>query len=159
MGKMFGTDGIRGVANKKLTPQLAFDIARYVGKYFSDVDHKPKALIGKDSRISGDMLASALTAGFNSMGIDVVNLGVVTTPAVAYLTKKSKAQVGVMISASHNPMEDNGIKFFSSTGHKLSDEVENEIEKQYFQSQKLPQKTGVQIGTLVNDDLLVKKIH
>ncbi|WP_353893483.1 phosphoglucosamine mutase [Proteinivorax hydrogeniformans] len=158
MGKLFGTDGIRGIANKKLTPQLAFDMARYVGSYFGEkIEEKQRVLIGKDTRISGDMLTAALAAGFNSVGIDVVDLGVVTTPTVAYLTKETNAQLGVMISASHNPMEDNGIKFFSSNGYKLSDDVEIEIEKRYFEKEELPEIIGEEVGISVKDSSMVSK--
>ncbi|WP_350343863.1 phosphoglucosamine mutase [Proteinivorax tanatarense] len=159
MDKLFGTDGIRGVANKKLTPQLAFDMARYVGSYLTEnnnLEHK-RAIIGKDTRISGDMLAASLTAGFNSVGIDVVELGVVTTPTVAYLAKETNAQIGVMISASHNPMEDNGIKFFNTTGFKLSDKVELEIEKRYYKKESLPEVIGEKVGIAVKDSSMVSK--
>jgi phosphoglucosamine mutase len=119
MGKYFGTDGVRGVANDGLTPELAFKIGRCGGYVLTQGTDKPTVLIGMDTRISGAMLEAALTAGLLSIGAKVVRLGVVTTPCVAYLTKRLHADAGVMISASHNPVEDNGIKFFGSDGFKL----------------------------------------
>src|SRR5699024_6330359 len=130
MGKYFGTDGVRGVANSELTPELAFKLGRYGGYVLlqhSDVEH-PRVLVARDTRISGELLEYALTAGLLSVGIEVMRLGVISTPAVAYLTKTQGAAAGVMISASHNPAQDNGIKFFGSNGFKLSDDQEAEIE-------------------------------
>lgn len=129
MGRMFGTDGIRGVANVDLTADLAFKVGQ-CGAYVltKGTDHRPRILIGKDTRKSGDMLEAALTAGMCSVGAKVIPLGVIPTPAVAYLTRLYKADAGVVISASHNPCEYNGIKFFNSEGYKLSDAVEDEIE-------------------------------
>jgi len=128
MGKLFGTDGIRGIANKDLTPELAFKVGR-IGAYILSKGKKGKIVVGKDTRKSGDMLEAALTAGICSTGLDVISLGVVPTPAVAYLTKKYDALAGIVISASHNPVEYNGIKFFNSDGFKLRDELEEEIEE------------------------------
>lgn len=129
MGKLFGTDGIRGVANTELTAQLAFKTGQS-GAYVltKTAARRPRILIGKDTRQSGDMLEAALTAGLCSVGAQVISLGVVPTPAVAYLTRLYQADAGVVISASHNPCEYNGIKFFNHAGYKLSDEIENEIE-------------------------------
>lgn len=130
MGKLFGTDGIRGIANKELTAELAFKTGQ-CGAYVLTKHSKgrrPRVLIGKDTRKSGDMLEAALTAGLCSVGVKVIPLGVVPTPAVAYLTRKYNADAGVVISASHNPCEYNGIKFFNNAGYKLSDEIEDEIE-------------------------------
>jgi phosphoglucosamine mutase len=155
LGKLFGTDGIRGKANDLLSPELVYKIARCAGYYFTEKESNPKILIGKDTRISGDMIEAALVLGFTSVGVDVVKLGVVTTPAVAYLTKNTDAAAGVMISASHNPMEDNGIKFFSKEGFKLPDEVEEEIEELYFSNTNLPYPTGAGVGR-VWDDLTLK---
>lgn len=129
MGKYFGTDGVRGIANKELTAELAYKIGRCGGYVLTGQASKPKVIIGMDTRISGVMLESALVAGLLSIGADVIRIGVVTTPAVAYLTRLLNADAGVMISASHNPVEDNGIKFFGSDGFKLSDETELEIEE------------------------------
>ena len=129
MGKLFGTDGIRGIANKELTAELAFKTGQ-CGAYVltKHTAKRPRILIGKDTRKSGDMLEAALTAGLCSMGANVIPLGVIPTPAVAYLTRLYKADAGVVISASHNPCEYNGIKFFNGDGYKLSDGIENEIE-------------------------------
>ena len=129
MARMFGTDGIRGVANVDLTADLAFKVGQ-CGAYVltRNTYHRPRILIGKDTRKSGDMLEAALTAGMCSVGAKVIPLGIIPTPAVAYLTRKYKADAGVVISASHNPCEYNGIKFFNSEGYKLSDAVEDEIE-------------------------------
>ena len=128
MGRLFGTDGARGIANKELTCELAMNIGRAAAMVLANENKHPKILIGKDTRLSGDMLEGALTAGLCSIGADVVLLGVVPTPAVAYLIKKYNADAGIMISASHNPFEFNGIKIFSCDGYKLPDELENEIE-------------------------------
>ncbi|HBV07074.1 MAG TPA: phosphoglucosamine mutase, partial [Enterococcus faecalis] len=127
MGKYFGTDGVRGIANKELTPELAFKLGRYGGYVLSqheDSSRKPRVLVGRDTRISGEMLEQALIAGFLSIGAEVMRLGVISTPGVAYLTKSLDATAGVMISASHNPVADNGIKFFGSDGFKLDDATE-----------------------------------
>lgn len=128
MGKLFGTDGIRGIANMDLTPELAYKVGR-AGAYVLSKGKKGKIVVGKDTRLSGDMLEAALTAGILSIGLDVISLGIVPTPAVAYLTKKYNALAGVVISASHNPVEYNGIKFFNESGFKLKDEIEEEIER------------------------------
>ncbi len=127
MGRYFGTDGVRGVANDELTPELAYKIGRAAGYLLKDAENK-LVLIGKDTRQSGDMLESALASGFQSCGLDTLCLGVIPTPAVAHLTREFKGCCGVVISASHNPGEYNGIKLFSATGYKLPDEVEEEIE-------------------------------
>lgn len=130
MGRLFGTDGARGVANTELTCELAMNIGKAAAMVLTDETHKrPTVLIGKDTRMSSDMLESALTAGLCSVGADVCSLGVVPTPAVAYLVRKYGADAGVMISASHNPCEFNGIKIFNSQGYKLSDALEEQIEK------------------------------
>ena len=132
MEKYFGTDGVRGVANQELTPELAFKIGRCGGyvlcQHHQDESEKPQVLVARDTRISGQLLEQALIAGLLSVGIEVLQLGVISTPGVAYLTRTQKAAAGVMISASHNPAEDNGIKFFGSDGFKLVDEEEAEIE-------------------------------
>lgn len=127
MGKLFGTDGIRGIANVDLTPELAFQAGR-AGAYILAKGKKGKIVIGKDTRISGDMLEAAMVAGITSMGIDVISVGIIPTPAVAYLTRKYEGLAGIVISASHNPGEYNGIKFFDSKGLKLTDETEDAIE-------------------------------
>lgn len=126
--KYFGTDGIRGRANKIITPELALKVGQAAGLAFNRGDHRHRVVIGKDTRLSGYMIEAALQAGFTSVGIDVLLLGPIPTPAVAMLTRSMRADLGVMISASHNPYEDNGIKLFGPDGYKLSDELEKEIE-------------------------------
>ncbi len=147
MGKYFGTDGVRGIANKELTVELAFKIGR-AGAYVltKENKHKPTILIGRDTRISGYMLESALIAGILSVGADAMSLGIMPTPAIAYLTREYSSDAGIMISASHNPVEYNGIKFFNSKGFKLSDELENEIEAMLDFDYDLP--LGEEIGKL-----------
>jgi phosphoglucosamine mutase len=147
MGKYFGTDGVRGVANTELTPELAFKLGRFGGYVLTKDAQRPKILIGRDTRISGHMLEGALVAGLLSIGAEVMRLGVISTPGVAYLTKALGAQAGVMISASHNPVGDNGIKFFGPDGFKLSDDQENEIEALLDQvDDSLPRPTGADLG-------------
>ncbi|WP_256761614.1 phosphoglucosamine mutase [Cohnella sp. WQ 127256] len=159
MGKYFGTDGVRGVANQELTPELAYKIGRCGGVVLAGKAKRPKVFIGCDTRISGAMLESALTAGLLSIGADVVKIGVVSTPAVAYLTRVLGADAGVMISASHNPVADNGIKFFGGDGFKLLDETELEIERLMdAEEDTLPRPTGSGIGS-VTTDLEVKSIY
>ncbi|WP_075983417.1 phosphoglucosamine mutase [Bacillus massilinigeriensis] len=151
MGKYFGTDGVRGVANSELTPELAFKIGRFGGYILTKDKEHPKVLIGRDTRISGHMLEGALVAGLLSTGAEVMRLGVITTPGVSYLTKVLGAQAGVMISASHNPVADNGIKFFGPDGFKLSDDQEAEIEALLdLDEDNLPRPTGAELGQ-VND--------
>ncbi|WP_202081287.1 phosphoglucosamine mutase [Caldalkalibacillus salinus] len=147
MGKYFGTDGVRGVANLELTPELAFKIGRCGGHVLTKEAQDPKVLIGRDTRVSGQMLEGALIAGLLSVGIEVMRLGVISTPGVAYLTKALGAHAGVMISASHNPVADNGIKFFGPDGFKLLDEKEEEIEQLLDANEDtLPRPTGEAIG-------------
>lgn len=152
MGKYFGTDGVRGVANSELTPELAFKLGRFGGyvlcQHTEGTDH-PRVLVGRDTRISGEMLESALIAGLLSVGIEVMKLGVISTPGVAYLTRIQGAAAGVMISASHNPAPDNGIKFFGSDGFKLSDSTELEIEALLDQTEDtLPRPSAKGLGTV-----------
>ncbi|MBO8178747.1 MAG: phosphoglucosamine mutase [Bacillus sp. (in: Bacteria)] len=147
MGKYFGTDGVRGVANSELTPELAFKLGRFGGYVLTKDTDRPKVLIGRDTRISGHMLEGALVAGLLSIGAEVMRLGVISTPGVAFLTKALGAQAGVMISASHNPVADNGIKFFGPDGFKLSDEQEAEIEKLLeMEKDELPRPVGADLG-------------
>lgn len=151
MGKYFGTDGVRGVANAELTPELAFKLGRFGGYVLTNSTEHPKVLIGRDTRVSGHMLEGALVAGLLSIGAEVMRLGVISTPGVAYLTKALGAQAGVMISASHNPVPDNGIKFFGPDGFKLSDEEEAKIEELLdLDEDNLPRPTGANLG-IVND--------
>ena len=126
--KYFGTDGIRGRANGVITPELALKVGQAAGLIFRRGDHRHRVLIGKDTRLSGYMIETALVAGFTSVGMDVLLTGPIPTPAVGMLTRSMRADLGVMISASHNPYDDNGIKLFGPDGFKLSDEVEHEIE-------------------------------
>lgn len=147
MARLFGTDGVRGVANEELTPMLAMQLGQAGACVLTrEHDHKPTIMVGCDTRISGDMLANALMAGACSVGANCVYVGVIPTPAVAYLTKKYKVDAGVVISASHNPVEFNGIKFFDGNGFKLPDELEDEIEamiKNGMQGVKFPIGSGV----------------
>ncbi|KDN59519.1 MAG: phosphoglucosamine mutase [Exiguobacterium sp.] len=150
MGKYFGTDGVRGVANSELTAELAYRLGRAGGYVLSKhlpAGEQPKVLIGRDTRISGHMLEGALIAGLLSIGAEVMRLGVISTPGVAYLTKSLDATAGVMISASHNPVADNGIKFFGSDGFKLDDATEAEIEDILDASEDtLPRPVGKDLG-------------
>src|SRR5438093_5514282 len=127
--KYFGTDGIRGLANRVITPELALKVGQAAGLIFRRGDHRHRVLIGKDTRLSGYMIETALVAGFTSVGMDVLLTGPIPTPAVGMLTRSMRADLGVMISASHNPYDDNGIKLFGPDGFKLSDEFELEIER------------------------------
>lgn len=155
MKRIFGTDGVRGIANRTLTPQLAFKLGRAGAKVLSSEDnHSPVIVIGKDTRISGDMLEDALSAGIQSAGGSVIKAGVVPTPAVAYLVGALGADAGAVISASHNPYEYNGIKFFSGTGFKLSDELEDEIQKHLDDDM-----TGESIGRVISGNDDVKKMY
>src|SRR3954463_55854 len=126
--KYFGTDGSRGRANGVITPELALKVGQAAGLVFQRGEHRHRVVIGKDTRLSGYMIETAMVAGFTSVGMDVLLLGPMPTPAVAMLTRSMRADLGVMISASHNPFDDNGIKLFGPDGYKLSDEVEHEIE-------------------------------
>lgn len=147
MGRLFGTDGVRGVANEELTPMLAMQLGQAGACILTkEKAHKPTIMIGCDTRISGDMLANALMAGACSVGANCVYVGVLPTPAIAYLTRKYKVDAGVVISASHNPVEFNGIKFFDGDGYKLPDSLEDEIEamiKSEMKGIKFPTGTGV----------------
>lgn len=148
MGRLFGTDGARGVANTELSPELAMNIGRAAAMVLINKDtERPKVLIGKDTRLSSDLLEGALIAGLCSVGADVVKLGVVPTPAVAYLIEKYKADAGIMISASHNPFEFNGIKIFNKDGFKLPDKLEEEIEAIVLDSARpFPKFSGDKLG-------------
>src|ERR1700730_17618027 len=126
--KYFGTDGIRGRANGTITPELALKVGQAAGLMFQRGEHRHRVVIGKDTRLSGYMIENALVAGFTSVGMDLLLLAPMPTPAVAMLVRSMRADLGVMISASHNPYDDNGIKLFGPDGYKLSDEVEREIE-------------------------------
>lgn len=148
MGRLFGTDGVRGRANADLTPELALSIAAAAARVLGENDrsHPPVAVVGRDSRASGEMLEAAVVAGLTSAGANAIRSGVVPTPAVAMLTAQLKADLGVMISASHNPMPDNGIKLFAAGGHKLPDELEDAIETALHRTEAWPRPTGARIG-------------
>jgi len=149
MGKLFGTDGVRGIANKELTSDLAYKLGQACAYVLAgETKHTPKVLVGTDTRISCDMLESALYAGLCSVGSNVIQVGVIPTPGVAYLTRTQKADAGIVISASHNSFEFNGIKFFDSNGYKLSDDIEALIEEFVLKNKKPPHKTGDQIGRI-----------
>lgn len=147
MGRMFGTDGVRGVANTELTAELAYKLGR-AGAYILTKDaHKPKIVVGMDTRISGDMLESAIVSGICSAGAEAICVGILPTPAVAYLTRLYKADAGIVISASHNPVEYNGIKFFDERGYKLPDEVEDKMEALINSNcDGVPSPTGANLG-------------
>ncbi len=156
MGKLFGTDGVRGIANKDLTPALAFKLARVCGYILSEnkKNGSPYFIIGKDTRISSDMLEHAIVSGLCSAGVSALKLGVVPTPVVSFLTSRTSACGGVMISASHNPFPDNGIKFFSSCGFKLEDREEDEIEALLEKIEELPSPEGKNLGRVLEEDIL-----
>ncbi|HEL1586283.1 TPA: phosphoglucosamine mutase [Streptococcus suis] len=152
MGKYFGTDGVRGEANVELTPELAFKLGRFGGYVLSQHETEtPRVFVGRDTRISGQMLEAALVAGLLSVGIHVYKLGVLATPGVAYLVRTEKASAGVMISASHNPAQDNGIKFFAGDGFKLDDALEAEIEALLdAEEDTLPRPSAQGLGDVVD---------
>lgn len=152
MTRLFGTDGVRGVANEELTPELAFQLGKAGAYVLTEGTHKPTILVGKDTRISGDMLEAAMTAGILSVGANVIPVGVIPTPAIAYLTRKYKADAGVMISASHNPVEFNGIKFFDQKGLKLSDAIEDRIQQIIESGLKdVAAPTGSGLGKIIHE--------
>ena len=152
MARLFGTDGVRGVANSQLTPELAYKLGRAAALYFGREAKNPKIIIGRDTRLSGTMLESALAAGICSAGGNAHLLGVIPTPAVSYLTEQMHASAGIVISASHNPFEDNGIKFFSHTGYKLPDAVEDEIAAIVEQPIDYTQSpTGSSLGRVIEE--------
>ena len=148
MGKLFGTDGIRGVVGETLTAELAYHVGRAVTTVLTEkLGRKPVITIGKDTRISSDMLESALIAGICCVGGDVMPLGTIPTPAVAFLTVQEQADAGIVISASHNPYEHNGIKVFNGQGYKLPDAMEAAVEDLVLYHANMPVKTHGEIGT------------
>ncbi|PXX66521.1 phosphoglucosamine mutase [Nocardia tenerifensis] len=149
MGRLFGTDGIRGLANESLSPELALRVSGAAAQILSSGKQRPLAVVGRDPRASGEMLEAAVTAGLTAAGVNVLQVGVLPTPAVAYLTDLYDACFGVMISASHNPMPDNGIKIFAAGGHKLDDAIEDRIEALLAEDAPL-RPTGGGIGRVVN---------
>jgi phosphoglucosamine mutase len=153
---LFGTDGIRGLANVDLTAELALDVAVAAAHILvENSNDRPRAIVGQDSRASGEFLEAAVVAGLTSAGVDVYRVGIVPTPAVAYLVASTGADLGVMISASHNPMPDNGIKLFQRGGEKLADEVEALVEARIGEPWQRP--TGAAVGRVINGDKLVEK--
>lgn len=158
MSRMFGTDGVRGVANTELTPELAFKLGRAGAYVLTEGTHKPKILVGMDTRISGQMLESALVSGILSVGAEAVCVGIVPTPAIAYLTRKYNADAGVMISASHNPVEYNGIKFFDSKGYKLKDEIEDRIQYVIENNlEEVPSPVSGDVGRKIEDETAIEQ--
>ena len=158
MSRMFGTDGVRGVANTELTPELAFKLGRAGAYVLTEGTHKPKILVGMDTRISGQMLECALVSGILSVGAEAVCVGIVPTPAIAYLTRKYNADAGVMISASHNPVEYNGIKFFDSKGYKLKDEIEDRIQYVIENNlEEVPSPVSGDVGRKIEDETAIEQ--
>ena len=153
MGRLFGTDGVRGIANRDLTAELALDLsvaaAHVLGEVGAFAGHRPRAVVGRDPRISGEFLEAAVVAGLASAGVDVLRVGILPTPGVAYLTGALEADLGVVLSASHNPAPDNGIKFFARGGHKLDDEIEDAIERRLGEPWERPY--GGDVGRILDD--------
>ena len=151
MARLFGTDGVRGLANRDVTAELALDLSVAAAHVLGDAGafegHRPRAVVGRDPRASGEFLSAAVVAGLASAGVDVLDAGVATTPAIAHLTAETGADLGVMLSASHNPMPDNGVKFFARGGHKLPDEVEDAIEQRLRETWERP--TGRAVGRVL----------
>jgi phosphoglucosamine mutase len=147
MARLFGTDGVRGLANRFITAEMALDLAvaaaHILGEHGAFAGHRPKAVVGRDPRASGEFLEAAVSAGLASAGVDVIRLGILPTPAVAYLTAALNADFAVMLSASHNPAPDNGIKFFARGGHKLADDLEDAIEARIGETWERPVGAGV----------------
>lgn len=157
MSRLFGTDGVRGIANDELTADLAYKLGRAGAFVLTEGAHKPKILVGMDTRISGDMLEAALVSGILSVGAEAICVGVIPTPAVAYLTRKYNADAGVVISASHNPVEYNGIKFFNGQGYKLRDELEDKIQSIIENNlDGVPSPTGAELGRKIVEEAAVE---
>ena len=161
MPRLFGTDGVRGLANRALTSQLALDLGdaavRVLGKGADKTEGRRRALIGRDTRVSGDFLASALAAGMSAGGFDVIDVGIIPTPGIAYLTSVLNVEMGAVISASHNAMPDNGIKFFARGGFKLQDSKEDEIESVLGQDWERP--TGEGVGRVSHDTVTATNMY
>ena len=159
MGRIFGTDGVRGLANRELTAELALDLSVAAAHVLGDVGafegHRPTAVVGRDPRASGEFLTAAVVAGLASAGVDVLDVGVLPTPAVAFLTADLGADLGAVISASHNPMPDNGLKFLARGGHKLADELEDAIERRLREDWERP--TGAAVGRVRQDRVAVER--
>lgn len=157
MRKYFGTDGIRGIAGESLTADLSFKVGKALGKLLTEKKEHPKVIIGRDTRISCDMIEQALTAGLTSTGVNVMTVGTIPTPAIAYLTKTIETDSGIMISASHNPYQDNGIKIFGSDGFKLTDDQELEIEHLIDNTDEIKNASFEKIGKLYSGNELTQK--
>lgn len=161
MGRLFGTDGVRGVANREVTAELALDVsvaaAHVLGASGAFEGHRPRAVVGRDPRASGEFLSAAVIAGLASAGVDVIDVGVLPTPGVAYLTGALGVDLGVMLSASHNPMPDNGIKFFARGGHKLPDDVEDAIEQRMGEPWERP--VGAAVGRVNADPGIAEELY
>ena len=157
MRKYFGTDGIRGIAGESLTADLSFKVGKALGKLLTEKKEHPKVVIGRDTRISCDMIEQALTAGLTSTGVNVMTVGTIPTPAIAYLTKTIETDSGIMISASHNPYQDNGIKIFGPDGFKLTDEEELEIESLIDNSEQIKSASFEKIGKVYSGNELTQK--
>ena len=157
MRKYFGTDGIRGIAGESLTADLSFKVGKALGKLLTEKKEHPKVIIGRDTRISCDMIEQALTAGLTSTGVNVMTVGTIPTPAIAYLTKTIETDSGIMISASHNPYQDNGIKIFGPDGFKLTDEQELEIESLIDNSEQIKNASFEKIGKVYGGNELTQK--
>ena len=157
MRKYFGTDGIRGIAGESLTADLSFKVGKALGKLLTEKKEHPKVVIGRDTRISCDMIEHALTAGLTSTGVNVMTVGTIPTPAIAYLTKTIETDSGIMISASHNPYQDNGIKIFGPDGFKLTDEQELEIESLIDNSEQIKNASFEKIGKVYGGNELTQK--
>ena len=147
--RLFGTDGVRGIANEDLSCELAMQIGMAGAQVLTSEVHNPRILVGRDTRRSGDMLAAALMAGICSVGGDVIDVGVIPTPAMAYLVRLYEADAAVMVSASHNPMEYNGVKWFNGQGFKLSDALEDEIER-LIKAPAFQRPVGEEVGHIIN---------
>ena len=157
MRKYFGTDGIRGIAGESLTADLSFKVGKALGKLLTEKKEHPKVIIGRDTRISCDMIEQALTAGLTSTGVNVMTVGTIPTPAIAYLTKTIETDSGIMISASHNPYQDNGIKIFGPDGFKLTDDQESEIEHLIDNTDEIKNASFEKIGKLYSGNELTQK--
>ena len=157
MRKYFGTDGIRGIAGESLTADLSFKVGKALGKLLTEKKEHPKVIIGRDTRISCDMIEQALTAGLTSTGVNVMTVGTIPTPAIAYLTKTIETESGIMISASHNPYQDNGIKIFGPDGFKLTDDQELEIEHLIDNTDEIKNASFEKIGKLYSGNELTQK--
>ena len=157
MRKYFGTDGIRGIAGESLTADLSFKVGKALGKLLTEKKEHPKVVIGRDTRVSCDMIEHALTAGLTSTGVNVMTVGTIPTPAIAYLTKTIETDSGIMISASHNPYQDNGIKIFGPDGFKLTDEQELEIESLIDNSEQIKNASFEKIGKVYGGNELTQK--